>query len=144
MLPVAALKSQARLLFFWLSQLITTSSLLTLYTLTTSLTTFWQWLIRLNESLETLRWLESNRCVGTLGWIAHITAWAMAIEDGLWIGHHLKAWNGLQRVRTIPGVWPGPVRTPRSLWGQTEFQSTWVCVAAWCWARRQVCFLAAA
>ena len=25
-------------------------------------------------------------------------------EDGLWIGNHLKARNGLQRVRTIPGV----------------------------------------
>ena len=25
-------------------------------------------------------------------------------EDGLWIGNHLKAGNGLQRVRTIPGV----------------------------------------
>ena len=24
-------------------------------------------------------------------------------EDGLWIGNHLKARNGLQRVRTIPG-----------------------------------------
>ena len=28
-------------------------------------------------------------------------------EDGLWIGNHLKARNGLQRVRTIPGVRPG-------------------------------------
>ena len=26
------------------------------------------------------------------------------IEDGLWIGNHLKAQNGLQWVRTIPGV----------------------------------------
>ena len=25
-------------------------------------------------------------------------------EDGLWRGNHLKARNGLQRVRTIPGV----------------------------------------
>ena len=25
-------------------------------------------------------------------------------EDGLWIGNHLKAQNGMQRVRTIPGV----------------------------------------
>ena len=25
-------------------------------------------------------------------------------EDGLWIGNHLKARNGLQRVRTIPGL----------------------------------------
>ena len=33
-------------------------------------------------------------------------------EDGLWIGSHLKARNGLQRVCTIPGVQPGAVRTP--------------------------------
>ena len=25
-------------------------------------------------------------------------------EDGLWIRNHLKAQNGLQRVRTVPGV----------------------------------------
>ena len=53
-------------------------------------------------------------------------------EDGLWIGNPLKARNGLQRVRTIPGVRPGAVRTPGLLRGQTEFQSAWVCVAAWC------------
>ena len=52
-------------------------------------------------------------------------------EDGLWIGNHLKARNGLQRVRTIPGVQPGAVRTPGFLQGQTEFQSAWVRVAAW-------------
>ena len=52
-------------------------------------------------------------------------------EDGLWIGNHLKARNGLQRVRTIPGVRPGAVRTPGFLRGQTEFQSAWVRVAAW-------------
>ena len=39
-------------------------------------------------------------------------------EDGLWIGNHLKAQNGLQRVHTISGVLPGVVCTPR---GQTEF-----------------------
>ena len=53
-------------------------------------------------------------------------------EDGLWIGNHLKAQNGLQRVRTIPGVQPGTLRTPGFFQGQTEFQSAWVCVAAWC------------
>ena len=53
-------------------------------------------------------------------------------ESGLWIGNHIKARNGLQRVRTIPGVQPGVVRTPGFLWGQTEFQSVWVHVAAWC------------
>ena len=53
-------------------------------------------------------------------------------EDGLRIGNHLKARNGLQRVHTIPGVRPGVVRTPGFLWGQTEFQSAWVHVAAWC------------
>ena len=26
------------------------------------------------------------------------------LEDSLWIGNHLKAGNGLQRVHTIPGV----------------------------------------
>ena len=59
-------------------------------------------------------------------------------EDGLWIGNHLKARNGLQRVRTIPGVRPGAVRTPGFLRGQTEFQSAWVRVAASCQAKRQV------
>ena len=49
-------------------------------------------------------------------------------EDGLWIGNHLMARNGLQRVRTIPGVRPGAVRTPGFLRGQTKFQSAWVCV----------------
>ena len=29
-------------------------------------------------------------------------------EDGLWMGNHLKAQNGLQRVCTIPGVRPEP------------------------------------
>ena len=51
-------------------------------------------------------------------------------EDGLWIGNHLKARNGLQRVRTIPGAQPGVVGTPGFLRGQTEFQSAWVRVAA--------------
>ena len=58
--------------------------------------------------------------------------------DGLWIGNHLKARNGLQRVGTIPGVRPGAVRTPGFLRGQTEFQSAWVHLAAWCRARRWV------
>ena len=65
-------------------------------------------------------------------------------EDGLWIGNHLKARNGLQRVRTIPGVRPGAVRTPGFLRGQTEFQSAWVRVAAWWRARRRVRISAAA
>ena len=47
-------------------------------------------------------------------------------EDGLWIGNNPKAQNGLQRVRTIPGIRPGTVRTPGSLRGQTEFQPAWV------------------
>ena len=68
----------------------------------------------------------------------------VVIEDGLWIGNHLKARNGLQRVHTIPGLQPGAVRTPGFLWGQTEFQSAWVRVAAWCRARRWVRSSAAA
>ena len=44
----------------------------------------------------------------------------------------------LQRVRTIPGVRPGAVRTPGLLRGQTEFQSAWVRVAAWCQARHRL------
>ena len=59
-------------------------------------------------------------------------------EDGLWIGNHLKARNGLQRVRTIPGGSPGAVRALGFLQGQTEFQSAWVRMAAWCLARRRV------
>ena len=47
----------------------------------------------------------------------------MEFEDGSWIGNHLKAQNGLQRVRTIPWVQPGVVHKPRFLPGQTEFQS---------------------
>ena len=53
-------------------------------------------------------------------------------EDGLCIGNHLKAQNGLQRVRIILEVQPWAMRKPGLLWGQTEFQSAWVCVAAWC------------
>ena len=53
-------------------------------------------------------------------------------EDGLLIGNHLKAQNGLQRVDTIPGVKPGALGTPRFLQRQTEFQSACVCMAAWC------------
>ena len=56
--------------------------------------------------------------------------------DGLWIRNHLQ--NGLQRVRIIPTVQPGAVRTSGFLQGQTEFQSAWVRVAAWCQARRRV------
>ena len=33
-------------------------------------------------------------------------------EDGLWIGNHLKARNGLHRVCTIPWDQPDMVRTP--------------------------------
>ena len=53
-------------------------------------------------------------------------------EDGLWIGNHLKAQNGLQRARIILGIQPGAVWAPGFLHGQTEFQSAWVRVAAWC------------
>ena len=63
---------------------------------------------------------------------------SVKFEDCLWIENHVKDQNGLQRVRTIPGVQPGVVHTPRFLRGQTEFQSAWVRVAAWCWARRRV------
>ena len=68
----------------------------------------------------------------------------LEFEDGLWMGNHLKAQNGLQRVCTIPEVQPGAVGAPGFLQGQTEFQSAWVRMAAWCQARRQVRFLAAA
>ena len=44
-------------------------------------------------------------------------------ENGLLIGNHLMARNGLQRVSTIPWVRPGVVLTPWFLRGQTEFQS---------------------
>ena len=47
-------------------------------------------------------------------------------EDGLWIGNHLKAQNGLQRVCTIPRVQTEAVRTTWFLQGQTEFQYAWV------------------
>ena len=33
----------------------------------------------------------------------------MKLEDGLWIEIRLKAQNGLQRVGTIPGAYPGAV-----------------------------------
>ena len=65
-------------------------------------------------------------------------------EDGLWIGNHQKARNGLQRVCSILGVRPGAVCTTGFPRGQTEFQFTWVHVAASCHARRQVWFPAAA
>ena len=52
-------------------------------------------------------------------------------EDGLWIGNHLKAQNGLQRACTILRDLPGAVRTLGLYQGQTEFQYAWVCVAAW-------------
>ena len=39
------------------------------------------------------------------------------LEDGLWIGNHLKAQNVLQRVCTIPGVQSGSVRKPGFLCG---------------------------
>ena len=42
-------------------------------------------------------------------------------EDGLWIGNHLKAQNGLQRVCTILAVLFVAMCTPRFLHGQTEF-----------------------
>ena len=46
-------------------------------------------------------------------------------ENGLCIGNHLKAQNGLQRVLTIPGTLPGAFAhtiPPR----QTKFQSAGV------------------
>ena len=46
----------------------------------------------------------------------------MEFEDGLWIGKYLQARNGPQRVRTIPGVLPGVVCTPRFLYKHTEIQ----------------------
>ena len=36
------------------------------------------------------------------GFVIHATG-VEEFEDALWIGNHLKARNGLQRVRTIPG-----------------------------------------
>ena len=39
-------------------------------------------------------------------------------EDGLWIGNHLKARNGMQSVCTIFGVQSGVVRTPGFLGGR--------------------------
>ena len=69
-------------------------------------------------------------------------------DDGIWgwlvDREPLKAWHGLQRVRTIPGVWPWAVRTLGFLREQTEFQSTWVRVAAWCWTRHRIRFPVAA
>ena len=41
-------------------------------------------------------------------------------EDGLWIANYQKAGNDLQRVRIIPGVQSGAMRTPKFLQGQTE------------------------
>ena len=64
-------------------------------------------------------------------------------EDGLLIGNHLKARNGLQGVCTMPGVQPGAMRTHWFLRGQTEFQSSRVHVAAWCRARCGIQFPAA-
>ena len=64
-------------------------------------------------------------------------------QDGLWVGNHLKAQNGLQRFRNIPGVQPGAMRTLVFLQGQTEFQSAWVRKATWCQARCRVWFSAA-
>ena len=72
-----------------------------------------------------------------------------ATGTGLWIGNHLKARNSLQRVCTIPRcvhtqcVHTQCVHTqvpPGG--GQTELQSAWVCLAAWCQARYCVRFLA--
>ena len=51
------------------------------------------------------------------------TTGTVEFEDGLWIGNHLKAQNGLLRVRNIPGVQQGALHTLRFLRGQTEFQS---------------------
>ena len=52
-----------------------------------------------------------------LGSVSQATG-KVEFEDGLWIGNHLKAQNGLKRVHTIPGVRPGAVRTPGFLRGR--------------------------
>ena len=67
-------------------------------------------------------------------------SWTAEFEDGLWIGNNLKAQNGLQRVHTIPETGPGSVCTPEFRQEQTEFQSAWVHVAAFCQARCRVQF----
>ena len=72
-------------------------------------------------------WRKLGVCAGS---VVQATG-TVEFEDGLWIGNHLTARNGLQRVRTIPGVQPGAVPTPGFLRGQTEFQSALVHVAAW-------------
>ena len=46
-------------------------------------------------------------------------------EDGLWIGNHLKAQNGLQMVGTIPGVLPGAVQ---STWVPPEVDLIQICL----------------
>ena len=74
--------------------------------------------------------MQSNR-ESVAGSVIQATG-TVDFEDGLWIGNQLKARNGLQMVDTIPGVKPGVVRTPGFHQGQTEFQSAWVHVAAWC------------
>ena len=66
------------------------------------------------------------------------TTGTVEIEDGLWIGNHLKARYGLQMVCTILGVRLGIVCTPRFLRMQTEIKSAWVHAVAWCQASRRV------
>ena len=51
-----------------------------------------------------------------VGFVIHATG-TVDFEDGLWIGNHLKAKNGLQRVRTLPRIQPRAVRTPGFLRG---------------------------
>ena len=50
-----------------------------------------------------------------------LTSGMVEFEEGFWIGNHLTAVNGLQRVCNIPRAQPGAVQTPRYLRGQTEF-----------------------
>ena len=70
-------------------------------------------------------------------WDGGIWGWLMDREPP-------KTQNDLQRVCTIPEVRLGSVCITGLLWDQTEFQSAWVCVAAWFQARGQVWFLSAA
>ena len=62
-------------------------------------------------AIKFLRRLESM-----VGSVIQATG-TVEFEDVFWIGNYLKAQNGLQRVRIIPGA----VHTSGFLQGQTEF-----------------------
>ena len=81
--------------------------------------------VDVDEEDVSIQWVYWESRVGS---VIQATG-TVELENGLWIGNHLKARNGLQRVCTIPGVRPGAVRTPGFLQGQTEFKFAWVCVA---------------